>query len=206
MGMLRGRSISFAEEKGAPREALLLFRDRGNQPRKRSRSPLSLHKEMEGGRTLLAEDSIGHGVAKRVIITLLFLLALQVALGQSLGLRLGYAPNEGLAFGGSWTASEIGNFRFRIVLDLVPKVTGAFVGYDTLVRYTLFEGEAYVGIGLGGLMATFGTFGTTLTVGLAFPGLRPTPFAEAIYIYGLGENARLWRFILGLGGTLAESP
>jgi len=155
---------------------------------------------------LLAEDSTGHGVAKRVIITLLFLLALQVALGQGLGLRFGYAPNEGLAFGGSWTASQIGDFRFRIVLDLVPKVTGAFVGYDLLAHYTLFEAEGYVGVGLGGLMAPLGTFGATLTVGLALPALHPTPFVETTYIYGFGENPRLWRFILGLGGTLASAP
>ncbi len=153
-----------------------------------------------------AKGRIAHRVGKRAIIALLLLLALQVALGQGLGLRFGYAPSEGLAFGGSWTASEIGDFRFRVVLDLAPKVTGAFVGYDLLARYTFFEAEAYVGIGLGGLMAPFGTFGTTLTVGLALPGFRPTPFVEATYIYGFGENPRLWRFILGLEGTLASAP
>ena len=155
---------------------------------------------------MLTAGRIGHRVAKRVIIALLLPLALQVALGQSLGLRLGYTPSDGLTFGGSWTASEIGDFRFRVVLDLVPKVTGAFVGYDLLVCYTSSEGEGYVGVGLGGLMAPFGIFGTTLTVGLTFPGLRPTPFAEAIYVYGFGESARLWRFILGLEGTLVGAP
>jgi len=155
---------------------------------------------------VFAEGGIVHRLGKRLAIVLLLPLALQVALGQTLGLRFGYAPSEGLVFGGSWTPSEIENFRFRIVLDLVPKVTGAFVGYDLLVHYTPFEGEAYVGIGLGGLMAPFGTFGTTLTVGLAFPSLRPTPFVEATYIYGLGGNVRLWRFILGLGGTLPGGP
>ncbi len=158
-----------------------------------------------------AKGRIARRVGKRAIIALFLLLTLQVALGQSLGLRLGYAPSEGLTFGGSWTASEIGDFRFRIVLDLAPKVTGAFVGYDLLAHYTLFEAggyeaQGYVGVGLGGLMAPLGTFGTTLTVGLALPALRPTPFVEVTYIYGFGENPRLWRFILGLGGTLASAP
>ena len=155
---------------------------------------------------MLAKDRTVHGVGKRVIIVLLLHVALQTALGQGLGVRLGYAPTEGLVFGASWTTSEIGNFRFRIVLDLVPKVAGAFAGYDLLLHYTPLEGEAYVGIGLGGLMAPLGTFGTTLTLGLALPGLRPSPFAEATYIYGFGENARLWRFVLGLGGSLATVP
>ncbi len=150
-----------------------------------------------------AKGRIAHRVGKRVIIAFLLPLALQVALGQGLGVRLGYAPSEGLAFGGSWTASQIGDFHFRIVLDLVPKVTGALVGYDLLAHYTFFDTRAYVGVGLGGLMAPLGTFGTTLTVGLALPGFRPTPFVEATYIYGFGENPRLWRFILGLEGTLA---
>ncbi len=101
----------------------------------------------------MSAKGIAHRVGKRAIIALLLLLALQAALGQSLGLRLGYTPSEGLAFGGSWTASEIGDFRLRIVLDLVPKVTGAFVGYDLLAHYTFFEAGAYVGVGLGGLMA-----------------------------------------------------
>jgi hypothetical protein len=151
---------------------------------------------------VFAKARVVHGVGKRVIIALFLLLALQVALGQSLGVRLGYAPSEGLVFGGSWTASEIEGFRFRIVLDLASKITGAFVGYDLLARYTSSEEEAYVGIGLGGLMAPFGTFGTTLTVGLALPGFRPTPFVEAIYIYGFGESARIWRFILGVGDAI----
>jgi hypothetical protein len=155
---------------------------------------------------VFARGKIAQRVGKGAIIALLLSLALQVALGQGLGVRLGYAPSEGLAFGGSWTASEIGDFRLRIVLDLVPKVTGAFVGYELLAHYTLFEAGAYVGIGLGGLMAPLGTFGTTLTVGLALPGFRPTPFVEATYIYGFGENPRLWRFVLGLEGTLASSP
>jgi len=152
---------------------------------------------------VFAKNGIACGVAKRAIVVFLLPLALQVALGQSLGLRLGYAPSEGLAFGSSWTTSEVGDFRFRIVLDLVPKVTGAFVGYDLLTRYTFFEKEAYVGVGLGGLMAPLGTFGATLTVGLTLPEFRPAPFVEAIYIYGFGESARIWRFILGLAGTLA---
>jgi hypothetical protein len=198
--------MSFAEEKGcAPGEHSISSEieeiGRGKDPG----TPypyIGRSKE----RAMFAEGKIAHRVAKKVIIALLLPLALQVALGQSLGLRLGYAPSEGLAFGGSWTTSEIGDFRLRIVLDLAPKVTGAFVGYDLLVHYTSSEGEAYVGIGLGGLMAPFGTFGTTLTVGLALPGFRPTPFVEATYMYGFGESARLWRFILGLGGTLAGGP
>jgi hypothetical protein len=152
---------------------------------------------------VFAKGRIAHRAGKSLIIALFLLLASQVALGQSLGLRFGHAPSEGLAFGGSWATNEIGDFRFRIVLDLVPKVTGAFVGYDLLARYAFSEGEAYVGIGLGGLMAPFGTFGTTLTVGLAFPGLRPTPFVEATYIYGFGESPRLWRFIVGVERALA---
>jgi hypothetical protein len=152
---------------------------------------------------VFAKSRIAHRVGKTLIVTLLLPLALQVALGQSLGLRFGYAPSEGLTFGGSWPTSEIGDFRFRVVLDLIPKVTGAFVGYDLLARYASSEGEVYVGIGLGGLMAPFGTFGTTLTVGLAFPRPHPTPFVEATYIYGFGESSRLWRFILGVEGSLA---
>jgi hypothetical protein len=155
---------------------------------------------------VFARGRIPQRIGKRTIVALLLPLVLQVALGQGLGVRLGYAPSEGLAFGGSWTASEIGDFRFRIVLELAPKVTGAFVGHDLLAHYALFEAEVYAGIGLGGLMAPLGTFGTTLTVGLALPGFRPTPFAEAIYIYGFGENPRLWRFILGLEGALPGSP
>lgn len=152
---------------------------------------------------MFGKSRIARRVGKGPIIAMLLSLALQVALGQTLGLRFGYAPSEGLAFGGSWATSEIGDFRFRIVLDLAPKVTGAFVGYDLLAHYASSEGEAYVGIGLGGLMAPFGSFGTTLTVGLAFPGLHPAPFVEATYIYGFGENAKLWRFILGVEGSLA---
>jgi hypothetical protein len=143
-----------------------------------------------------------HRLGKREIIALLLSLASQVALGQSLGLRSGYAPDQGLVFGASWTASEFGDFRLRIVLDVAPKVTGTFVGYDLLAHYALSELEAYVGLGLGGLMAPFGTFGTTLTAGLAFLALRPTPSVEATYIYGFGENPRIWRFVLGLEGRV----
>lgn len=151
---------------------------------------------------MFAKDRVAYGMGKRAIIALLLPLALQVALTQSLGMRLGYAPSQALVFGASWTASEIGDFRFRIVLDVAPKVTGAFVGYELLARYTPSQTEAYVGIGLGGLMAPFGTFGITLTSGLAFPGLRPTPFVEATYIYGFGESPRLWRFALGLESAI----
>jgi len=155
---------------------------------------------------VFAGGGIAQRVGKGIVIALLLFLTSQVVQAQSFGVRLGYAPSEGLVFGGSWTASEIGNFRFRVVLDLVPKVTGAFVGYDLLAHYAPFQGEVYVGIGLGGLMAPLGTFGTTLTVGLGFPGLRPAPFAEATYIYGFGENARLWRFVVGVSETLALRP
>jgi hypothetical protein len=165
-------------------------------------SPYSSHGEFGGGRTVFARGRTLHSSGKRAIIVLLLSLASQVAFGQGLGLRSGYAPDQGLAFGASWTASEFRDFRLRIVLDVAPKVTGAFVGYDFLAHYALSELEAYVGLGLGGLMAPFGTFGATLTAGLAFPAFRPTPSVEATYIYGFGENPRIWRFVLGLEGRI----